>query len=344
MEKGILVKDILPNDEITGIFIVVNPVQLQSRNGVYWRLALSDASGSIEGKIWAPKSLEYDTLASGEPAIINARSVVYRDQLQLYVDELRYLDEEEKSQVDQRYFLPVSTRDLDAMLQDLKNLALSEFQHAPWRKLFLSVFNNADLEHAFQTTPAARNIHHAWIGGLLEHTLGVARICLMLSDLYPEVDRQALLAGAIYHDLGKIREFSSEFAISYTNEGSLQGHAYLGLEILQPHLQQSHLEQPLADHLKHMILSHHGQPEFGASKLPQTKEAFLLHFADNIDARMMQCKTIFENEKVEAGDWSSWQKTLERKIFNPPTTPKRDKSQQNSKPDQEMICLSLLKE
>lgn len=343
MEKGILIKDIKPNYEIAGIFIVVNPALLQSRSGVYWRLSLADATGSLEGKIWAPKSLEYDAMPNGEPAHVLARSVLYREQLQLYVDELHFLSEEEKKRIDQRDFLPASERDPDEMLQELKELAMAEFQHAPWRRLFLSVFSSSEMEHAFKRSPAARSIHHAWLGGLLEHTLGVAKTCLMLADLYPDIDRQTLLAGAIYHDLGKVREFSSEFAIEYTDEGSLHGHGYLGLEMLLPHLQKSRLENHLAEHLKHLILSHHGLPEFGAAKIPQTREAFLLHFADNIDARMTQCNSIFEEENVEPGNWSNWQKSLERKIFNPLPTPARTRSQ-NDKPDQEEICLSLLKE
>lgn len=342
MEKGNLVRDLLPDMDITGIFIIVNPALLPSRNGVYWRFSLVDATGSVEGKIWPPKSLEYQEMPGGRPALAKGRSLQYREQLQIRVDQLRYLTEAEAREINPGYFLPVSGRDIDGMMRELRDLAQEEFQHPAWRRLFLSVFGDAEIERGFMTSPAARNIHHAWVGGLLEHTLGVARLCMSLADSYPELDRQTLLGGAIFHDLGKIQEFSSEFAIEYTDEGQLAGHGYLGLEILLPHLRKSRLEPHLASHLKHLILSHHGLPEYGATKIPQTREAFILHFADNIDARMTQCKGIFENEKIRPGEWSSWQKALERKVYNAMPTPGKDGTQE--KKPQEERCLSLLKE
>lgn len=342
MEKGNLIRDIIPDMDIAGIFIIVNPALLSSRNGVYWRFSLVDATGCVEGKIWPPKSLEYPEMPGGRPALAKGRSLQYRDQLQIRVEQLRYLTEAEAREIDPGNFLPVSQRDIDAMMRELRDLAQEEFQHPAWRRLFLSVFGDGDIERAFMTSPAARNIHHAWVGGLLEHTLGVARLCMSLADSYPELDRQLLLAGAIFHDLGKIREFSSEFSIDYTDEGQLAGHGYLGLETLLPHLRKSKLEPYLAEHLKHLILSHHGVPEYGATKFPQTREAFMLHFADTIDARMTQCKGIFENEKIAPGEWSSWQKTLDRKIFNAIATPGKTDSQ-DRKPMEE-TCLSLLKE
>lgn len=342
MEKGNLVRDILPDMDIAGIFIIVNPALLPSRNGVYWRFSLADATGSVEGKIWPPKSLEYPEMPGGRPALAKGRSLQYRDQLQIRVEQLRYLTEEEAQEIDPVNFLPVSKRDIDSMMRELRDLAQKEFQHPAWRRLFLSVFADPDIERCFRTSPAARNIHHAWIGGLLEHTLSVATLCMSLADTYPELDRQTLLAGAIFHDLGKIREFSSEFAIEYTDEGQLAGHGYLGLEILLPHFRKSGLEPYLAEHLKHLILSHHGLPEYGAAKLPHTREAFILHFADNIDARMTQCKGIFENEKISQGEWSSWQKSLDRKVFNSRRTPGKNDPQ--DKKLLEESCLSLLRE
>ena len=342
MEKGCLVRNITPDMEISGIFILVNPSLLSSRNGSYWRIFLTDVTGSLEGKIWPPKSAEYKELPSGLPVIARGRSVLYRDQLQLRVEDLRYLTEGEKQELDKKDFLPVSKRDIDEMMAELRSISLEVFRHGPWRRLFQSVFGEPEIQENFKTSPAARSVHHTWVGGLLEHTLGVAKLCLALADLYPDIDRQTLLSGALYHDLGKIREFSSDFSVEYTDEGQLQGHGYLGLEMLLPHISKSRLEPYLADHLKHLILSHHGLPEYGATKIPATPEAFILHFADNTDARMAQCQGIFEKENVKPGSWSSWQKTLDRKLFHALPTP--DPASNREKSSQEGICLSLLKE
>lgn len=343
MEKGICVRDIEPNMEISGIFIIANSAQLQGRNGPYWRMSLMDATGSVDGKLWPPKSLDYHELPDGRPVYANGRSVLFREQLQISVEHLRYLEENEIAETDISNFMPVSARNPDEMMVELKELCREEFRHPPWRRLFNGVMNDPALEKAFRQSPAARNIHHAWIGGLLEHTLGVARLCLKLADLYPEIDRQTLLAGAIFHDLGKIREFSQGFSIDYTSEGNLEGHAWLGLEILLPHIEKSGLEPCLADHLKHLILSHHGQPEFGATKLPQTREAFMLHFADNIDARMNQCNAIFKNENIAPGQWSSWQKSLERKLYNATPTPNAKIRTESEKDPAEQLCLLALR-
>lgn len=344
MEKGILIRDINPYMEVAGIFIIVNPALLQSKNGMYWRFNISDATGSLEAKIWPPKSMEYQELVGSQPVYAAGKSTIYHDQVQINVEYLRYLTDEEKMEVDQTDFLPHSGREIDDIMREFKELCLKEFQHPAWRRLFTSVIEDPWIENNLKTCPAARNIHHAWLGGLLEHTLGVAKICLILADLYPEIDRQTLLAGAIFHDLGKLREFSSNFSIEYTDEGSLQGHSYLGLELLAPFIEKSQLEPYLAEHLKHLILSHHGQPEYGAAKLPQTKEAFILHFADNIDARLIQCRSIFTNENISPGSWSNWQKSLDRKLLNARPTPVAVIVPDAEKTFQEEICLSLLKE
>lgn len=344
MKKGILIRDIMPNTEITGIFVIVNPLSCQSRNGPYWRMSLTDKTGCIEGKIWAPKSLEYASIPHNEPVLLRGRASLFREQPQIAIETLTFLDQNEKAEIDQNDFLATCARDPQEMMEDLKAICMEEFQHLPWRKFVLDVLNDPIIGEKFKACPAAKNIHHAWLGGLLEHTLGVARICMQLASLYPELDRQTLLAGAIFHDLGKIREFSCDFAIDYTDEGTLEGHAYLGLEMLMPHMRKSRLEQNLIDHFKHLILSHHGTPEYGAVKIPQTMEAFILHFADNIDARITQCKQIFQNENLRPGEWSGWQKSLERKIYRAQATPKGKNANKDKRTARDEVCLSLLKE
>ncbi len=350
MEKGSYVKDISPASEARGLFVVSQAAQGQSRNGPYWRLTLADASGSLEAKIWHPLSAEFSEIAVGSVVWAEGRAGLYRDQIQLTVEQLRPLSEEEGAAVDQAALMPASPFPLDDMLDELLGLCKEEFRHAPWRKLTLSVFNNQALRAAFRVCPAAKGVHHAYVGGLLEHTLGVFRLCRRIADQYPQLDRQTLLAGALFHDFGKIREFSGGLANDYTDEGRLLGHLMLGVEMLAPHLDKSGLEENLQRHLKHLILSHHGELQFGAVRQPHTAEALALHYADNLDAKMAQCRSLFEQLGEEGQDWTSWQATLGRPLYRAARTPESPQSSQagatpsrGRKKAMREECLSLLK-
>jgi 3'-5' exoribonuclease len=192
--------------------------------------------------------------------------------------------------------------------------------------MVFSVLQNRELRAAFRIWPAAKSIHHAYAGGLLEHTLGVFGLCRRIADHYPELDRQTLLAGAIFHDIGKIREYSGGIANDYTTEGRLLGHLELGLELLAPYLADSGLEEHLQRHLKHLVLSHHGEPEFGTARLPQTPEALALHHADNLDAKMAQCRGLFARLADGGQEWTPWQQTLGRQMHRPGRTPDEGES------------------
>ena len=198
MEKGSYVKDIGPASEARGLFVVSQAAQGQSRNGPYWRLTLADASGSLEAKIWHPLSAEFSDIPVGSVVWAEGRAGLYRDQVQLTVEQLRPLSEEEGAAVDQAALLPASPFSLDEMLDELLALCREEFSHAPWRKLVLGVLNNQELRASFRVCPAAKGVHHAYVGGLLEHTLSVFRLCRRIADQYPELDRQALLKGACW--------------------------------------------------------------------------------------------------------------------------------------------------
>ena len=171
---------------------------------------------------------------------------------------------------------------------------------------------------------AAKSVHHGFVGGLLEHTLSVFKLCRRLADQYPELDRQTLLAGALFHDFGKIREFSGGIANDYTDEGRLLGHLEICVEMLAPYLERSGLEPELQRHLKHLVLSHHGTLEFGAVRVPQTAEALVLHYADNIDAKMAQCRGLFA-QLGEGESWTPYQATLGRAMHRCAQTPVEEK-------------------
>ena len=321
MEKGCYVKDITPPGEARGLFAVSQAVQGQSRNGPYWRLTLADASGALEAKIGHPLSAAFNAIPVGTLVWAEGRAGLYRDQVQLSVEQLRLLTPEECAAVDQAALLPASPYPLDDMLDQLTNLCKAEFVYPAWRKLALGFLHHADLRARFRVCPAAKSVHHAYVGGLLEHTLGVFTLCRRIADQYPELDRQTLLAGALFHDVGKIREFSGGVANDYTTEGRLLGHLMLGLEMLSPLLAKSGLDAALQEHFKHLVLSHHGTLEFGAVRLPQTPEALALHYADNLDAKMAQCRGLFAQLGETGQDWTPWQATLSRPLYRAAHTP-----------------------
>ena len=328
MKKTQCIKDIGAGDEVRDVFLISAASQQQAKNGPFWRLELKDATGSLEARIWSPASQQYSDIGVGILAEVEGRADSYRDQIQVNVNRLRLLTDEEQLTADLSAFLPASTRPAPEMLEELEALCRAEFTHKAWRTFALTALADADIRPRLLAATAAKAVHHAWVGGLLEHTLSVATLCLSFCDHYPELDRQTLLAGAIFHDFGKIWELSGGLANDYTDEGRLMGHIQIGLEKLEPFLKKSKLEPELILHFKHLVLSHHGQYEYGSPRLPQTAEAFALHYADNLDAKITQSRTLFK--ETEEGAWSPYQKTLERALYLPRRSPVREKPAQET--------------
>lgn len=340
MEKGVSVSEITENSKIAGIFLISEASLGTARNGApYWSLKLSDSTGVIEARIWHPLSAAHPHIPRGILASVGGRSSLYREKLQLAIDDFSILSPEVADSLDPALFLQSAPVAPDDMFLELKRLAMEEFRYPPWRKLIISILNDEKIGSSLKTFPAAKNMHHAYVGGLLEHTLSVFNLCRDFADRYPQLDRQTLLAGALLHDIGKISEFSGGLANDYTDVGRLSGHIVLGVALIEPFAQKSGLDDKLKEHLYHLILSHHGQYEFGAARLPQTAEAFALHYADNLDAKLAQFRNLFNDDSGQG--WSDYQKGLERYLYNPFRTPEKRK---NDKPSPEIECLSLLKE
>jgi len=314
------IREITPGSTVKTVLLVASSALKQARNGPFWQLELKDATGSIEARIWSPLSQSIRELPAGSLAEIEARAEQYREQIQLSLTAIRLLSDEELEGMDMGLFIPSSRVAPADMLAGLEALCREVLTHKPWRRFALEVLRDEWVRPRLLRAPAARGIHHAWVGGLLEHTLGVCQLCLRFSEQYPELDRQTLFVAALFHDIGKLREFSEELNPDYTDEGRLVGHISLGLDMLAPHLAASGLDASLQMHFKHLVLSHHGLLEHGSPRVPQTAEAFALHYADNLDAKLAQCRSQFA-EDDEPGTWSPYQRTLERNIFLPPRTP-----------------------
>ena len=318
------------SDEVRSVYLINQASLQQSRNGPYWRLELRDASGTLEAKIWSPYSQAFPSLSAGQMASVEGRLSVYRDQLQLTIEGMRVLSEDEAAALPMEDYLPSSERPAADMLADIEALCDEVFTHKPWKKFVRSVLNDKRIRPLLLRAPAAKSMHHAYAGGLLEHLLSVAGLCMRMADHYPDMDRQALLAGALLHDIGKIDELSGPLATEYTDEGRFLGHIAQGLILLEPFLQRAGLEPELAMHFKHLVASHHGEREYGAVTLPATPEAFALHFADNMDAKVNQCRHTVPAQE-EGAAWSPYQTLLGRSLCRPVRTPESAPSDEKRK-------------
>lgn len=317
----LMVSELALGSEVDDIFIISAAQQGQARNGPYWRIEFRDASGSISGKLWSPQSQAYPELLPGWLVQVKGRVTSYREQLEVSVESLRILGSEESSRLDLSLFLLSSPYRPEEMMDELLELADTHLAHRPWRALVTGLLKDGEIGMALRLAPAAKSMHHAYAGGLLEHTLSVTRLCMRLADHYPRLDRQALFAGAVCHDLGKLWELSSGLAVEYTQAGKLLGHIFLFLERLGPFIERSGLEPALAEHLQHMILSHHGSYEFGSPRLPATAEALALHYADILDARMQQVEKALSG--LEEEGWSPYMPSLERSLFKAVRSPEK---------------------
>ncbi len=319
------IRDIEAGGDVASVFLIGAASLQQSRNGPYWRLELRDATGRVEAKIWSPLSTAFSDLEPGRMAEVEGRAALYRDQIQVTINALRLLEPDEQNVLPLADFLPASPRPPADMLAELEALCQRVLTHEPWQRFALAALRDEALRAALLKAPAAKSIHHAYVGGLLEHTLSVAGLCLRFADHYPQLDRQTLFAAAIFHDIGKLEEMSGGLANDYTDAGRLLGHIVQGLLRLEPFLAASGLEPELALHFRHLIASHHGELEYGAARLPATPEAFALHYADNVDAKIAQCQSLFpardETAATPGMEWSPWQNLLERHLCRAPRTP-----------------------
>lgn len=323
--KGPLVKDITDGAQVDGIFLVKTMTKSETKTGnPYLMLTLVDKSGEIAARVWDNAESLAEHCPAGGFVRIAALAQAYRDVVQLKITTLAAVSAES---VDLALFLPVTNRDLPAMAVEFLAL-IDSVEDAPLKKLLGLFFHDAEFFPKFCQAPAAKHMHHAYIGGLIEHTLGVMRLCDAVCRLYPGIDRSLLLAGAALHDLAKTREFSFErLPFDYTDEGRLAGHLVMGVSMIGEKIRQiDGFPVTTAQLLEHLILSHHGRHEFGSPILPMTMEAFALHFLDDLDAKENYFRRLGDKraDAEEEYGWSDYQRTLERFLLVKKTPPPED--------------------
>jgi 3'-5' exoribonuclease len=300
----------------------------------------------MDAKVWSPLSQQHPALSAGQFVTVRGLAANYRDKCQLTLDQLSLVAE---ADIDPADYLPPSPVKPTELLAEIEALCRRELTHKPWRSLMKKILGDEEIRARLLPATGAKTVHHAYVGGLLEHTLCVARTCLVLCDLYPQLDRQVLLVAAILHDMGKAWELTSGLTTDYTDEGRLLGHVQLGLERLEVFLAKARdLDPALILHLKHLILSHHGEYEFGAPRRPKTPEAFILHFADNIDAKMNTISGAYAEIEGTQQAWTPFQRYLDRFIYRPAHTPAPEQQHapkaEAHKPDARILLLPLSSE
>jgi 3'-5' exoribonuclease len=305
------IKDITEDSKIKGNYLVKNKSIGQTRQGnSFLTLTLGDKTGTIEARVWDRVEEISTKFKEGNIVTINGQANTYRNQIQIQIHELK----QNKSAIDPAIFQESSPKDIPNMLSDLKKLA-SQIQNRHLRTLIDSFMADHHFVTRFKKAPAAKHFHHSYLGGLLEHTLSVSQMAVLVGEHYPDLDSDLLLSGAILHDIGKIEELTYEPNIEYSNEGRLLGHIVLGVMMVEEKLKsQKDFPSELALRLKHLILSHHGEFDFGSPKRPKFLDAFALHLIDDMDAKIHGLSRLLKDDRQE-GSWTAFNKLLQRYFF-----------------------------
>ncbi len=311
-----MVADISENDVIEMKLKVVSKKLQESRDGnKFLLLTLSDKSGEIRAIDWFNAAENDSNLKINSIVKVHGRIFMYMDKLQINIDinrdALIVLKDDE---YDPELFILTTKKDINKMWMEFNDLT-DEMKNQPLKELLKIPFNDQKFIQEFIKAPAAIIVHHAYRGGLLEHTLGVMKLSKSIAELYPSADKDLLITGAAIHDVGKVYEYRIEpYGIERTTEGELIGHIVLGTKMLNDWAKKvSNLSKKDLYHLTHMILSHHGELEWGSPTVPKTLEAMILHHADDLDSKIGQINSL--REKHGKAEWSDYDRYLGRKMM-----------------------------
>jgi 3'-5' exoribonuclease len=315
MGKNLFVKD-LKNMEtaliFTENFLVTSKSVLKTNAGKpYLSLTLKDASGEIDGRVWDNVDSISARFGSNDYVSLTGSLVTHQGRHQVKILDIKKVEAE---QIDPGDFIPATVKSIDEMWGRIESL-IASIGDKSLKSFLKELFSSSEIAKKVKTAPAGKVLHHEYIGGLLEHVLSVAEICDFLSTHYPEASRDMLIAGALLHDIGKIYELSYDRAIDYTDEGKLIGHIVIGAELITKLEEKKKLlgkEKEML--LKHIILSHHGELEYGSPKRPKTLEALIVHFVENLDSKVGAFLSVLEKSDGDEA-WSDYQRMFNRFLY-----------------------------
>ena len=311
--KNLFANQIQERDWVETIFLVRDKILGMAKNGKpYLTLKLMDRTGEVEGRIW-DRVDEFSAQFERDDFIrVAGKASLYLGKMQLVVQEVTRLDD---SAVDLADFLPVATRPTAAMVAELKE-RVAALADPHLRALLQAFLDDQAFLAAYSRAPAAKAMHHVYLGGLLEHSLAVAALADAICQRYPGLNRDLLMAGALLHDVGKISELRYVRSFEYTDVGKLLGHIVIGVELVEEKLRTlPGFPMELAILLKHLLLSHHGQYEFGSPKRPKTLEAVILNFIDDLDSKINGVRTHLDKEPDSESAWTQYHRLYDRYFF-----------------------------
>src|SRR4051795_506189 len=311
--KSPYVGGLVPNEVATVQFIVINKEIRQKKTGEpYLSLQLADKTGEIEAKMWDNVEEVMHTFDRDDFVKAKGLMQLYQKRAQFTIHRLRRLED---SEVDFGDYFPCSERNPDDMFRELQNL-IAGMGNPHLRSLLQAVLRDESIAEKFKIAPAAKRIHHACRGGLLEHVLSLCTLAKLTARHYRDVDLDLVLTGAVLHDIGKIEELSYYRSFGYSSEGQLLGHIVIGLKILADKVRDIEDFPPrLRTLVEHLIISHHGELEFGSPKVPSFPEALLLHHLDNLDSKMEAMRSTLQKASFIEADFTGWVPSLERMLL-----------------------------
>ena len=306
------INELREGEKISGIYLCKHKQAAVTKNGKpYENLILQDKTGTIDGKIWEPNSLGIDEFESLDYIDVVGDVTSFQGSLQVSIKRARKAGEGE---YEPGNYLPVSDKNVDTMYQELLGFA-AQVKNPYLHRLLVSFFQeDEEFVRAFKGNSAAKTVHHGFIGGLLEHTLSVVKLCQYYCRTYPILNQDLLITTAMLHDIGKTKELSPFPKNDYTDDGQLLGHIMMGAEMIHDKAREiPGIPEKLESEVKHCILAHHGELEYGSPKKPALAEAVALNLADNTDAKMETLTEIF-NGAGEQKDWLGYNRFFESNL------------------------------
>ncbi len=310
------INQIEPGKAIDDIYMAKEPIlRSTSRGDLYIAMFLSDRTGQLNGRMWQATETIYKSLPNPGFVHVQGRSELYQNNLQIIINNISAID---ASKVTIEDFLARTDKDTGQMFDDVKKI-VGRIKNPQLKVLVEEFMADAELMEKFRNAPAAMKLHHDYLGGLLEHTLNMLQVAVAILPLYPQVQADLVLAGIFLHDIGKTEELSYDMAFSYTDSGQLIGHIAKSLVMINQKAdalaaRNTKIDKAVLDALGHIILSHHGQYEFGSPKLPATLEAFMVYYIDDLDAKISQVTSAINDEPSDS-NWTAWKNALQTRLY-----------------------------
>jgi 3'-5' exoribonuclease len=311
----IYINEIKENDHVDSLFLVKEKSSAVTKTGnPYLKLKLADRSGEIEGRIWTSVENVAGSFEKDGFVHVMGKAVSFQERLQVNITSIESVKEEEILFSD---FFPMTEKDIEEMFESLSKIS-QQIKNPHLSQLLQLFWEDESFIKLFKMAPASKWLHHNYLGGLLEHTLSVVQLALKIASHYQGLNMDLLLTASIFHDLGKVDELSYHRSFDYSDEGRLLGHIILGIERVEDKIKQlPDFPKDLSTLLKHFLLSHHGQYIWGSPKKPMTLEAVMLHFLDDMDAKINGIQQVIKKEVPEGARWSAYHRMFEQYFYVP---------------------------